>query len=133
MARRGRKPKPTRLKVIEGNRGKRPLPEEPEPSPVQEVPQPPDWLLAEGKREWRRLAEELGQVGLLTRVDLSMLAVWCQVWARYHQAETHGKGASASLIAQLRHVAAEFGLTPASRPRLVRPKEDGRDASRLLS
>jgi hypothetical protein len=40
---RGRKPKPTKLRILEGNRGKRPLPVgEPEPDPS--VPSPPDFL-----------------------------------------------------------------------------------------
>ena len=43
MATRGRKPKPTHLKVLAGNPGKRPLPKnEPKPKPI--APRCPQWL-----------------------------------------------------------------------------------------
>ena len=43
MATRGRKPKPTALKVLEGNPGKRPLNEN-EPKPERKAPECPSWL-----------------------------------------------------------------------------------------
>ena len=46
MATRGRKPKPTAMKILEGNPGKRPL--NPfEPVPVKGDIKCPDWLLPE--------------------------------------------------------------------------------------
>ena len=47
MATRGRKPKPTALKVLEGNPGKRPLNEN-EPIPPKGSIKCPSWLLPEG-------------------------------------------------------------------------------------
>lgn len=55
MAQRGRKPKPTALKVLEGNPGKRQL-NVVEPKPRNKAPKCPAWLDAEAKKEWRRLA-----------------------------------------------------------------------------
>ena len=55
MAQRGRKPKPTALKVLEGNPGKRPL-NLFEPTPEDKMPECPDWLEDEAKAEWDRLA-----------------------------------------------------------------------------
>jgi P27 family predicted phage terminase small subunit len=86
MAIMGRPPKPTALKVLEGNRGKRPLnTREPKPAPV--VPSCPSWLMLEAKREWRRISKELERLGLLTKVDRAVLAGYCQEWARWKQAE----------------------------------------------
>jgi phage terminase small subunit len=68
MAVRGRKPKPTHLKVLSGNPGRRPLPEsEPKPQPV--APPCPDWLPEEARAKWDELAPELERLGLLTAVD----------------------------------------------------------------
>ena len=62
MAARGRKPKPTALKVLEGNPGKRPLNDH-EPIPPKGELKCPSWLLPEPKRNgsawrphWRRWA-----------------------------------------------------------------------------
>ena len=58
MATRGRKPKPTAIKRLEGNPGKRPL-NIYEPKPLKKAPTCPDWLDEEAKREWRRLAKTM--------------------------------------------------------------------------
>ena len=49
MATRGRKPKPTALKALEGNPGKRPLNEH-EPMPPKATLRCPAWLEAEAKK-----------------------------------------------------------------------------------
>lgn len=49
MAIRGRKPKPTNLKVLEGNPGKRPLPTN-EVKPQKKAPRCPQWLEEDAKR-----------------------------------------------------------------------------------
>ena len=68
MAKRGRKPKPTALKKLEGNPGKRPLTEL-EPLPPISVLRCPNWLLPEARKEWRRLAPALINMGVLTLAD----------------------------------------------------------------
>ena len=52
---RGRKPKPTHLKLIEGNPGKRPIRTGPE-RPTTAMPEPPDHLNADARTEWDRRA-----------------------------------------------------------------------------
>ena len=52
---RGRRPKPTALKKLEGNPGKRPL-NELEPVPPVASLRCPNYLLPEARKEWRRLA-----------------------------------------------------------------------------
>ena len=70
MATRGRKPKPTAIKELEGNPGKRELNQN-EPKPEKKAPRCPTWLEAEAKKEWKRLAKQLEQLGILTEVDMA--------------------------------------------------------------
>lgn len=66
MATRGRKPKPTALKLLEGNPGKHPINEH-EPIPPKSTVKCPTWLEPEAKKEWKRLAPSLEAMGALTR------------------------------------------------------------------
>lgn len=137
MATRGRKPKPTALKVIEGNPGKRPL-NKLEPKPENKAPKCPSWLEKEAKKEWRRMSKVLEALGILTEVDSAAFAGYCQAYARWKEAEEflskHGtifKTPSGYIqqvpqvsIAQtylkiMKDFCSEFGLTPSSRSRIV--------------
>ena len=84
----GRPPKPTALKLLTGNAGKRPLPEN-EPAPVvpSRLPPPPKHLSDEAKSEWRRMGRELLRLGLLTTIDRAEFALYCQAWGRWVEAE----------------------------------------------
>lgn len=136
MAQRGRKPKPTALKVLEGNPGKRPLNEN-EPKPEKIAPKCPSWLEHEAKKEWRRMSKTLEAIGVLTQVDATAFAGYCQAYARWKEAEEflskHGtifKTPSGYIqqvpqvsIAQtylkiMKDFCSEFGLTPAARSRI---------------
>jgi phage terminase small subunit len=65
---RGRRPKPTRLKLLTGNPGKRPFNDtEPRPEPV--VPECPPELSELARREWDRLAPELAKLRIVTNLD----------------------------------------------------------------
>ena len=86
MAQRGRKPKPTAIKELEGNPGKRPL-NEAEPKPAKKAPPCPKWLEPEAKKEWRRLSKQLEAIGVLTEVDQAAFASYCQAYARWKEAE----------------------------------------------
>ena len=72
-----RKPKPTAMKELEGNLGKRKLNRK-EPMPGKGMPDCPKWVLSEAQEEWRRLCEKLNQMGVLTEVDRSAFAAYCQ-------------------------------------------------------
>lgn len=134
---RGRIPKPTAVKIIEGNPGKRRI-NGSEPKPPSSLPDCPDYLAPEAKAEWARLAGVLNQIGLLTQVDRTLMAAYCQTYARWVEAER--KLAETPLILrtpagyiqqspwlsisnkQLELMAkymTELGLTPASRSRLA--------------
>ena len=94
MARPGPPPKPTALKLIAGNPGKKRLPQG-EPKPMVEAPVPPKHLTAEARVEWERLAPILVRLKLLTKLDRAALAAYCQAWARHVEAEEQVAKASA--------------------------------------
>ena len=146
----GRKPKPTNLKIIEGNPGKRPFNLN-EPKPISIAPKCPDWLLDDAKKEWNRLAPELERLGLLTILDRAAFAGYCQSYAKWKAAEgfikkngmtyeipkrdKEGKVISTYIavfpevyiarqcLNQIKAFASEFGLTPSSRGRICLPSE----------
>ena len=143
MARPGPAPKPTRLKLLENNPGKRPLNKnEPKPKPIK--PSCPRWLSKHAKREWRRLSRELERLGLLTKIDRGVFAQYCQAYATWREAEEviRAKGfiimTPKGHVQQIPHVnishkaqlimlrcAQEIGLTPSSRSRIsVSGQED---------
>lgn len=147
----GTKPKPTNLKILEGNPGKRPLNKhEPKPKPI--TPVCPRWLSPMAKREWKRIVPELEALGLLTCVDGAALEGYCQSYARWVEAEQfmikHGTifKTPNGYIQQVPQVAiaqkylnvvkafcAEFGLTPSSRSRLtIENKKDDIDDDGFL-
>lgn len=70
----GRKAKPTYLRVLEGNAGRRPLNTE-EPEPAGDLTAPPHWLSDRQKETWR-YAIEAAPPGLLKRLDASVFTVW---------------------------------------------------------
>lgn len=77
---RGRKPKPTRLKIITGNPGKHRLNgDEPRPEPV--VPDCPPELSPAAQRQWQRLTGELAKLRVLTALDRAALAAYCGAYA----------------------------------------------------
>jgi phage terminase small subunit len=78
---RGRRPKPTRLKVLTGNPGKRPLNNN-EPNPEAAMPDCPPELGPVAKQEWDRLAAQLGPLRMITHLDRAALASYCAAYAR---------------------------------------------------
>ena len=81
----GPKAKPTKLRELEGNPGKRTLPEEVESEPG--IPARPTFLKGAAKKEWERIAPELYKLGLLSKVDRAALAAYCQAYGRCDEAE----------------------------------------------
>ncbi|MDE6318892.1 MAG: P27 family phage terminase small subunit, partial [Lachnospiraceae bacterium] len=77
MAQSGRKPKPTAVKALEGNPGKRSL-KTGEPKPEKKAPRCPAWLEGEAKKEWKRMAGQKEKLGILTEIDMAAFAGYCQ-------------------------------------------------------
>lgn len=83
----GTKPKPSALKKLEGNPGKRALPAH-EPQPELGIPSCPAWLKGPGRLEWKRITPELYRLGLLTRIDHAALEAYCLAYGQLVEAES---------------------------------------------
>ncbi len=136
---RGRRPKPTHLKLIAGTfRPDRSRADEPKPRPLLTL-DPPRGLDRYARTAWRRLAPLLQRLGLLTEADTFTFTALCQAWARYVRAQQRAKTILArpmevtqehlDLVRRVeisaeksehafRLFAVEFGLSPSSRTRL---------------
>lgn len=132
----GRKPKPTAVKLLEGNPGKRAL-NHAEPKPRVVMPRPPEHLSDDEKAKWKLTVKELFPLGLITTIDKDALAMYCVIYVRWLKAEkmVREKGeiiktAAGNIIQnpylsianraldQLNKLGAEFGMTPSSRSRV---------------
>ncbi len=150
MGRRGPAPKPTRLRLLAGNPGHRPINGK-EPQPKVEIPSCPKHLGREARCEWKRIARELKALGLLSKIDRAGLAAYCVSWGRWVEAEDklreHGTivkspngfavqspflSVANQAMRQMTKLLAEFGMTPSSRTRVhslptEEPKKGGFD------
>lgn len=130
---RGRKPE---LKAIEGG--------------LSRLPPAPSWLPKEAKDEWRRVVPGLRQRKTLTREDLPMLEAYCLASGTVRRMQTtiategdhitNDKGDTKrhpafqtlfQALTESRRLAAELGLTPASRNKAAATEGDNDDLSDL--
>lgn len=79
----GRNQRPTRMRVLAGNRGKRPLPKD-EPVPLSGHPRKPMDVAADERasQEWNRVVPILDEMGLLSETDGNSIAGYCFAWSR---------------------------------------------------
>ena len=126
----GPPPKPTALKLLAGNPGRRPLNDR-EPQPPRGRPKCPRWLSKDARTVWKDLVPLLDNMGVLTLVDRNALVRYCWMfgeWLKYAQElQTDGHikpdaltpGPRYRLVLQLDErlgkLEREFGLTPAAR------------------
>lgn len=155
----GRKPKPTKLHVLNGNPSKLNLKdrEELEPKPKPTIPERPEWLTGEGEKMWNKLMPELERIGLMTVVDGEAFTAACQSWSIYVQCqkfltesgftyEYENKAGAVNEIERpqvkigqkaldhFKSFITEFGLTPASRTRIqIKPQDTDDEMDGLLS
>ena len=138
------KPKPTVLRVLEGNPSKRPLPEN-EPKPAVGAPSAPKFLSEPARKHWRAVVRQLKKARVMTHLDADALALYCETYARWMDAtadvQERGmliefeKESKAGLVYtavevnphvsiaskafdQLRLMMIEFGMTPSSRTKV---------------
>ena len=78
----GRKPKPTALRLIAGNPGKRALPKSEAVVALSE-PTPPAFLCDDAKVEWGRVCSALYAAGLMTELDRAALAAYAAAYGRW--------------------------------------------------
>jgi len=141
----GRRPKPTALRKLGGNAGKRKL-NDAEPEPVLGVPEMPPGLGKVAAAEWKSIVPELMQLGVLSKIDGKALAAYCHCYARWFQAERDVEkygviieepillmgeatdyvrlkknpacNVSESAMKGMKSFLVEFGMTPAARSRI---------------
>jgi P27 family predicted phage terminase small subunit len=112
---------------------------EPQPPPVETI-DAPDYLAGYALDEWHRIAPGLRAIGLLTVLDILILAAYCVAYARWREVEEKlaelremdpvtrgllidGKinplvKLSRNCATELLRFAGEFGFTPAARTRI---------------
>jgi len=120
MAARGRKPKTKEQKLAIGETRPHKLPPDNilEFPVVAEVPAPPSWVNAEGKKLWQKMAPALFRQKVLTEADTSALAHLCQLHGQIVQGYRRKIPPTAADLSQLRMYFSEFGMTPSSRTRI---------------
>jgi P27 family predicted phage terminase small subunit len=139
----GKKPTPTKLKMLHGNPGRRAIHKN-EARLTRGLPRAPRWLDRLAKREWRRIVPELDAVGLLSRVDGFVLEAYCTCYGRWVAAEqtitrigtvyqpSNKKGSkylqqvphvsiAQKYLAEARAFAEQLGLSPSARSRIDCP------------
>ncbi|PRC93077.1 putative phage terminase, small subunit, P27 family [Solimicrobium silvestre] len=140
----GRPPKPTALKIVGGNAGKRGMnKQEPDPTYLQDLTAP-EWLPNRAKIIWNELAPHLSAAKLLTNVDIELLSQGCVAIANFRlSTEKSGedlvkgggfeKGESLNpwmivqsmSFKQAMAVFQQFGMSPAARTRIaIQPQGD---------
>jgi P27 family predicted phage terminase small subunit len=141
----GRRPKPTALKLVTGNAGKRPINKK-EPKPRREIPSCPAHLDDSGKVAWGRLSVLLDRMGVLTEADSFALERLADCYTdilecrklierdgRTYTAESMGgkliKANPAvnqlrAADSQFKSYLVEFGLTPAARSKVHASPDD---------
>ena len=132
----GRKKKPTVLKVIQGTDyvGRR---NTKEPKPDVNLPNPPSYMKGTALEEWERVSIEMYELGMLTNLDRAVLEAYCVAYGRWVDAEE--KVSKETLVLKSRDgnpyqnpflgiantawklvlkAASELGLSPTSRARI---------------
>jgi len=141
MGRRGPPPKPTNLRLVQGNPGKRRLNRK-EPTPPAGPPECPADLSPGAKAHWGQVVPRLQAMRVLSAADQDALVAYCETYARWRAAQNfivrngevypikNGLGEvirlklfpQARLAQQLLHSVRvyqqEFGLTPSARSRV---------------
>jgi P27 family predicted phage terminase small subunit len=141
----GRKPTPTKLKLVSGNPGHRPINTD-EPQPKAATARAPAGLSKLALKHWRTVSRQLSAARILTELDKPALVLYCEAWARWRdatdQVEARGMLVKApsgypmqnpylaianKAFEQMQKMLVEFGMTPSSRSRIQVQEEDTAD------
>ena len=114
-----------------------------EPRPQVGIPDPPDYLTKEERANFRRFGKMLNGMGVMTVADAAMLGRYCRMFTRWLEAEkfiaengtTYPKhdatgktigfgefpqvGIADRAAGHMLKIEVQFGLSPASRPKLA--------------
>lgn len=141
----GRKALPTHLKIVKGT-DRKDRENKDEPMPNRKIPDPPGHLNDIAKEEHKRMSGVLYNLGLLTEIDGTALAAYCEAYSVWVEActvrnelgadwmtETTMNGNTiqrpiVGIINQARKAMkdflVEFGMTPASRSKVSAKKSE---------
>ena len=135
--------KPTALKRLQGNPGKRRINKR-EPVVPELQSDCPEFLGIQSKKEWDRIKALFLEHKILTESDRSALTAYCSAWGRWIEAEENIKKSGMLIKApsgypihnpwlaisnkafdQMMKLMVEFGMTPSSRSKIqtVGPEE----------
>ncbi|CBI41971.1 P27 family phage terminase small subunit [Bacillus amyloliquefaciens DSM 7] len=103
--------------------------------------EPPSWLSATAKKEFKRLTELLLEVELINEADITHLAFYCDAYSQYisfeRQIKKYGLWVDGKpnpfimrkkdMAAQLRAYGSDLGLSPAARVKLAIKLESGEE------
>lgn len=136
MAKYGPRPKPTPLRIIEGDRADR-IPES-EPAPRPQLPECPDDVSDQVREVWDYTVAELDAMGLAFAADRDSLRAYCEAVISHRKAcqvlaksPVLVKGMHGNMVRNpalqvqrdganiIRAFAQEFGLTPSARTRIT--------------
>jgi P27 family predicted phage terminase small subunit len=149
----GRTRTPAGVMTARGNPGRRPIAATAASGPADSGAGAPDWLAAEAREIWARLAPDLRQNNLIKALDELTFARYCENFALWLQAraalaagtlvktttsehvtmERLDKNLQAMLLLEKRLVDLEdrFGLNPGARQRIFAQRAAGAGASTL--
>lgn len=80
------RPKPSALKALNGNPGKRAFNKN-EPKPEVTEPEMPKGMSTFARREWKRVVPLLLELGMLTNLDRAVLEGYCEAYGESKQAQ----------------------------------------------
>jgi P27 family predicted phage terminase small subunit len=158
MGKRGPKPTPTKLKLLRGNPGNRPI-NKSEPQPSADGVVMPPHLGEVAAAKWAEVLPLLQAVKVMTRADIEALARYCDTyeWWLATRAKLKKEGdtypilndkgdvkyiaqrpevsIAHKLAVQLRQLEQDFGLNPSARTGLhvEEPKQEDEDDARMFA
>jgi P27 family predicted phage terminase small subunit len=142
----GRKPKPTKMKVVQGT-FRKDRANINEPKLKNQLPPCPDFLEGKARQEYFRIGRKLERIGVLTEIDDLALICLCQSWAEFIEATEQARKTGMLVkspsgypilnpyvtlanqaLKRVKSFLTEFGMTPSSRCRVnADPDETGGD------
>jgi P27 family predicted phage terminase small subunit len=156
MGKRGPRPQPTKLKILRGNPGNRPINKR-EPQPPADGVLMPVHLGKVAARKWQELLPLLQAVKIMTKADVEALARYCDTyeWWLATRAKLKKEGdtypilndkgdvkyiaqrpevsIAHKLAVQMRQLEQDFGLNPSSRSSLsVEPQPQATDEAAAI-
>jgi len=136
MAKPGRRPLPTRLKIIKGTAQPCRMRKD-EPKPLSDNLEKPFDLSPLADKQWDKIMEDLTAAKIVSNVDIHALAMYCEAYATWMEAQEmirqHGVVVKSKngfpvqspffhvankSFDQMKNLLVEFGMTPSSRTRV---------------